>query len=400
MSRLAAAFGIALLLAGAAAAQPQPQPPLPRVTIGYVEIAGDPRYEPIQEYTRLVLKQREHPYPGAEIGIEDARPLQRALKTEFALARIAVKSPAEAAPALLAAAKEQDIHFFLLDLPEPAMRPIADAVRGRDLLLFNISASDDALRRKLCAPEFVHVIPSLAMQMDALVQYLVSKKWRDILVFEGPTQEDGTAAQAFAHSAQKFGARIVADQHFKPGTDPREREQNDPALLSAINRDYDVVYVADSEFEFVRSVPYRTIRPRPVVGAIDLLPVAWHWTWDHNGAPQVNGRFAQRAGGRHMEGGDWAAWMAVKLVVQAALHTRSNEFAKLRSFILGEGSFDGDKGEALSVRPWDHQLRQAVLLAADYSVVASAPIDGFLHQKDVLDTLGDDQPESPCHLDR
>jgi ABC transporter substrate binding protein (PQQ-dependent alcohol dehydrogenase system) len=378
----------------------QPQPPLQRVTIGYVEIQGDPRYEPIQEYTRLVLKQREHPYAGAEIGIEDARPLQRALKSEFALARISVKSAEEAAPALLAAAKEQDIHFFLLDLPEPAMKPIADAVRGRDLMLFNISASDDSLRRKLCAPEFVHVIPSLAMQMDALLQYLVSKKWRDILVFEGPHPEDAAAAQAFTHSAQKFGARIVADQHFKPGTDPREREQNDPALLSAVNRDYDVVFVADSEFDFARSVPYRTIRPRPVVGSIDLMPVAWHWTWDHNGAPQVNGRFAQRAGGRHMEGGDWAAWMAVKLVVQAALHSRSSEFAKLRTFILGEGSFDGDKGLALSVRPWDHQLRQAVLLAADYSVVASAPIEGFLHQKNVLDTLGDDQPESPCHLDR
>ena len=390
---------IFLAIAVFPAAAQQPAAPQ-RVTIGYVELAGDPRYEPIQEYTRLILKTREHPYAGAEVGIEDARPLQRTLKSEFALTRIAVKSPEEAAPALLAAAAEQDIHFFLLDLPAPAMKPIADAVRGRDLLLFNISAGEDSLRRQLCAPEFVHVIPSLAMQSDALLQFLVSKKWRDILVFEGPTAEDGATAQSFLHSAQKFGARIVADQHFKPGTDPRQREQNDPALLSAVNRDYDVVFVADSEFDFVRDVPFHTIRARPVVGAIGLTPVAWHWTWDHNGAPQVNGRFVQRSGGRHMEGGDWAAWMAVKMVVQAMLHTRSNGFAALRDFILRDGTFDGDKGLALSVRPWDHQLRQAVLLAADYSVVASAPVEGFLHQKDVLDTLGDDQPESPCHLDR
>jgi ABC transporter substrate binding protein (PQQ-dependent alcohol dehydrogenase system) len=60
----------------------------------------------------------------------------------------------------------------------------------------------------------------------------------------------------------------------------------------------------------------------------------------------------------------------------------------------------GDKGLAVSVRAWDHQVRQAVLLAAPYEVVASAPIEGFLHQTNELDTLGDDQPESACHLNR
>jgi hypothetical protein len=41
-----------------------------------------------------------------------------------------------------------------------------------------------------------------------------------------------------------------------------------------------------------------------------------------------------------------------------------------------------------------------VLLAAPYEVVASAPIEGFLHQTNELDTLGDDQSESACHLNR
>jgi ABC transporter substrate binding protein (PQQ-dependent alcohol dehydrogenase system) len=88
------------------------------------------------------------------------------------------------------------------------------------------------------------------------------------------------------------------------------------------------------------------------------------------------------------------------MIVQSALRTGSADFAKQRAFILGDGSFDGDKGLALSVRPWDHQLRQAILLAAPYSVVASAPIEGFLHRSNELDTLGDDAPESTCHLDK
>jgi ABC transporter substrate binding protein (PQQ-dependent alcohol dehydrogenase system) len=236
--------------------------------------------------------------------------------------------------------------------------------------------------------------------MDGLVQYVLSRKWMNLLEFQGPSAADAAMTAAFEHSAQKFGAKIVAQKKFKPGADPRDREQNDPALLSAINRDFDVVFVADSDFDFVRTVPYRLVRPRPVIGSIDLEPVAWHWTWDHNGAPQVNSRFEKRANGRRMAGPDWAAWIAVKMIVQAVLHTRSADFATDRDFILGDGRFDGDKGLAVSVRPWDHQVRQAVLLAAPYEVVASAPIEGFLHQTNELDTLGDDQPESACHLNR
>jgi ABC transporter substrate binding protein (PQQ-dependent alcohol dehydrogenase system) len=389
--------------AGAALAQTAPPAPPPhpqKLTIGYVETEGDPRYEPIQGFERLIIKTRNHPFAGAQVGIDEAQPLTRILKTDFALERITVKSPDEVAAAVQQALAARDIHFFLVDAPAEAFKPVAAAVRGRDALIFNVSAPDDPLRRDLCAAEIVHTIPSLAMSMDALVQYLVSRKWRDYLVLEGPAKSDATAAKAFESSAKKFGARIVAHQNFKAGTDPREREQNDPALLSAINRDYDVTYVADEAFDFVRQVPYHTVRPRPIVGSIDLEPVAWHWTWEHNGAPQTISRFEKRSGGRHMESPDWAAWIAVKMIVQSALRVRPADFSKQRDFILGDATFDGDKGLAVSVRPWDHQLRQAVLLAAPYSVIASAPVEGFLHRTNDLDTLGDDEPESPCHLNK
>jgi ABC transporter substrate binding protein (PQQ-dependent alcohol dehydrogenase system) len=390
---------LAVAAAQNAPSPPQPATPAQHIKIAFVQIDGDPRYEPLRGYTRTILKTPEHPFAGAEIGVDEAAPLTRLLNTDFTLDRISVKSPAEVAPAVLAAA-DAGTHFFLIDAPAEAYAPLAAALHGRDVLLFNVSAPDDSLRRDLCSAEMIYVYPSRAQLMDGLVQYLVSRKWSNLLVFEGPTPEDTAMAGTFSHSAQKFGAHIVADQHFKPGTDPRDREQNDPALLSAINRDFDVVFVADSDFDFVRSVPYHLVRPRPVVGSIDLEPVAWHWTWEHNGAPQVNSRFEKKSGGRHMEGPDWAAWVAVKMIVQSALRTHSADFARQRAFILGDSDFDGDKGLAVSVRPWDHQVRQAVLLAAPYEVVGSAPIEGFLHQTNELDTLGDDRPESQCHLDK
>jgi ABC transporter substrate binding protein (PQQ-dependent alcohol dehydrogenase system) len=379
---------------------PQPQQPQQKLTIGFVEIEGDPRYEPIKGFERLVLKTRDHPFAGAQVGIDEALALTRVLKTDFVLERITVKSAEEVAPAVQQAVEARGIHFFLVDAPAEAFKPLTAAVHGRDALLFNVSATDDSLRRNLCAAEVVHTIPSLAMLMDGLVQYLVSRKWRDYLVLEGPAPADAVAAKAFEASAKKFGSRIAAHQNFKAGTDPRDREKNDPALLSAISRDYDTVFVADEAFDFVRQVPYHTVRPRPIVGSIDLEPVAWHWTWEHNGAPQVNSRFEKRSGGRHMESADWAAWVAVKMIVQSALRTRSVDFQQQRKFILGDATFDGDKGLAIGVRPWDHQVRQAVLLAAPYAVVASAPVEGFLHRTNELDTLGDDEPETPCHLNK
>jgi ABC transporter substrate binding protein (PQQ-dependent alcohol dehydrogenase system) len=400
MSKMARWALVLLLFIGAGAGvSAQDAVPQQHVKIGFVEIANDPRYEPIRAYERIILKTREHPFTGAEVGVDEAAALTRVLKADFTLDRITAKSAADVTPAVLAAI-DAGTRFFLIDAPAETFKPLAAAVRGRDVLLFNVSESDDSLRRDLCAAEIVHVYPSRAQLMDGLVQFAVSRKWRDLLVFEGPSPADAATTASFAHSTQKFGARIVADQRFKPGTDPRDREENNPALLSAINRNFDAVFVADEAFDFARTVPYHLARPRPVVGGIDLEPVAWHWTWERNGAPQVNSRFDKKSGGRHMAGADWAAWVAVKMIVQSALRTGSTDFASQRAFILGDGSFDGDKGLALSVRPWDHQVRQAILLAAPYSVVADAPIEGFLHRTNQLDTLGDDEPESACHLNR
>jgi ABC transporter substrate binding protein (PQQ-dependent alcohol dehydrogenase system) len=400
-SILAAAV-IAASLAGAAAEESMP-PTVPvgqHMKIGFVQVENDPRYQPIRAYERILLKSPEHPFAGAEVGIDDAAPFVRILGIDFTLDRIVAKSAADVASAVANAAAA-GTHFFLIDAPPDSYRPLAAAVHGRDVLLFNVSTPDDTLRRDLCAAEFVHVYPSRAQFTDGLLQYIVSRKWTNLLEFEGPTPDDAAVAAAFERSAQKFGARIVAHRKFKPGTNPRDRDWNDPALLSAITSDFDVAFVADSDFDFARTVPYHMARPRPVMGSIDLEPVAWHWTWEHNGAPQVNSRFDKKSGGRHMMSADWAAWIAVKMIVQSALRTRSADFAKQQAFILNDdAAFDGDKGLAVSVRSWDHQVRQAVLLAAPYQVVADAPIEGFLHRTNSLDTLGDDQPESPCQLDK
>src|SRR5258707_14618428 len=82
---LRAALGavIAASFAHAAFAQtPPPSEPQPRVTIGFVEIEGDPRHEPIRAYERLILKTRDHPFVGAQVGFDEAQAPTRMLKTD------------------------------------------------------------------------------------------------------------------------------------------------------------------------------------------------------------------------------------------------------------------------------------------------------------------------------
>jgi ABC transporter substrate binding protein (PQQ-dependent alcohol dehydrogenase system) len=226
------------------------------------------------------------------------------------------------------------------------------------------------------------------------MQYLVSKKWRNILVLQGPLPRDKEIAAALARSAKRLGATLTT-KPFQLTNDPRLREQSNVALMTAGGGE-DVVWVIDSDGDFARYVPYQVNQPRPVVGSAGLVAQAWTWAWDEHGALQLEARFEKLAG-RRMDSEDWAAWAAVKALVEASLRTNSTDFAKLRDFLLGNRlSIDGYKGNPMSFRPWDHQMRQPMLIATENAVIARAPIAGFLHQTDVLDTLGVDKPESRC----
>ena len=61
---------------------------------------------------------------------------------DFALERITVKSADAVAPAVVAARETRGIQFFIVDAPAEAFKPLAAAVRGRDVLLFNATAPE------------------------------------------------------------------------------------------------------------------------------------------------------------------------------------------------------------------------------------------------------------------
>lgn len=389
----AAAFSVAAG-AGMPARSQTPAAETRQMRLGYVELADDPRYDEDVAYARIQLRPRGRPFAAVGVALGEAAMIGRVLDVEFGIERFAGASVGEVAATVRRWAAEGR-QFVLADLAARDLLAVADRVSGLDVVLFNIAAPDSALRGAECRANVVHVLPSYDMQTDALVQYLVLKTWRDILVLKGSSGQDEAMARALQRSARKFGARVVATRPFVLTNDPRAREQSNVAIMTA-EPEHDVVFVADSDGEFARYVPYQTNLPRPVVGAAGLVPQAWHWSWERHGAPQLNSRF-EDAADRRMTGVDWAAWMAVKAVVQSVLRTRSVAFAQVRGFMLGQRmNLDGFKGYPGSFRPWNRQLRQPMLLATQNAVIARAPIRGFLHRIDNLDTLGADEPESAC----
>lgn len=365
-------------------------------TIGYLQLKHDPRYSTKHTYARYLTQPLGRPYQGAKLALKEVKFHGAAADAQFQLQRFKAKDSADVIQQLMQG-YQQGIRFFMADLPAEVMAKVAQATKGKDLILLNIAAKENSLRQQHCQAHLLHIIPSQAMLNDALTQYLISRKWREVLVLVGKQPADQALAQAFTRSAKRHGLKIVETRPFELSNDPRKRQQNNIALLTA-NADYDVVFVADTQGEFARDVPYQTVQPRLVVGTEGLAAMAWHWAWERHGAPQLEKRFEKLAK-RPMRDVDWAAWSAVKAIAEAVQRTASTDFNTLRSHMLSDKFIlDGFKGKRANFRAWNHQLRQPILLGTHNWVVARAPLDGFLHQSNNLDTLGFDPKESKCEF--
>jgi ABC transporter substrate binding protein (PQQ-dependent alcohol dehydrogenase system) len=365
-----------------------------RVGIGYLDLEDDARYEERRIAARYPAQPWGRPFDGARVALEESDFAGAAAGVRFELRR-ATAAEAAGLAAELQALQRDGVKLVLLDAPGDVVEALGQRTRGQDLLLFDLTALDDGLRQEKCQPHVFHVAPNHAMLMDALAQYLVARKWRAALVLRGTGAADAALLGAFDRAARRFGVRIVETRPFVLGRDPRERGQNNVALLTA-GADYDVVVVLDTDGEFAREVPYAVQRPRPVVGSAGLVADWWHWAWERHGAPQLNNRFA-RVARRPMTGYDWSAWLAFKAIVEGVVRTRSTEPRAIASFLTGEQAvLDGFKGNRLAFRRWDRQLRQPLLLTTGNWVVERAPLDGFLHARNTMDTLGFDEKESRC----
>ena len=388
---LVGAIGLGLLATPALAAEPI------EIGIGYLHHAG-------VKSTLSPVKQpaANDGVAGARLGIEDDNTTGKFLNQHFSLDEIQLKDGDDVTK--VAALPANHGGFIIADLPADDLLKAADALRDRGAVLLNAGAIDDRLREEDCRTNIIHVAPTRSMLADGLAQYLVWKQWKRWLLVVGSHDKDKLYADALRRAATRFGAKIVQEREFKDTGGARRTDsgvtliQRQMPVLTQQAPAYDVLVAADESEVFAAYLPYRTWDPRPVAGSAGLVATSWDAAQDQWGATQLQNRFV-KVNARHMTALDMQAWTAARMLGEAASRTNSSDAKRLLGFIKGpDFSLAAFKGQPLTLRDWNLQLRQPVLLADGRMIVSVSPQEGFLHQVSELDTLGVDRPETKCNL--
>lgn len=331
---------------------------------------------------------------GAQTGLQDNATTGKFLGHGYALQ--AVQTPVGGDYLADAQSLLSQSPFLLVNAAADALTAIADLPQAQGALLFNVAAGDTALRDTDCRRNVLHTLPSDAMRTDALAQVFVQKRWTDLVMITGTYPKDVAYAQAMRRSLTKFGLKLSDEKQWAFDADMRRNAAQEVPLFTQDFGDYDALIVADEAQDFGRYILYNTWAARPVSGSEGLSPVTWSAVIEQWGASQLQSRFAATSA-RDMMPVDYAAWAAVRTIGEAVTRTGQAEAQAVRGYILSDGfELAGFKGRPLSFRRWNGQLRQPIAVAHPRAVVAQAPLEGFLHRINELDTLGLDAPESKC----
>jgi ABC transporter substrate binding protein (PQQ-dependent alcohol dehydrogenase system) len=368
------------------------------IKIGYLRRAQR------QETISLVqMPPPDNGVAGAQMAAKDNDTTGRFLNQRYSLVDLHLKAGDDPAMAVAELAR-QGIALIVVDLPADDLLKAAEAGKADRILFFNAAATDDRLRQKDCRANIVHTAPSRAMLADGLAQYLVWKKWVRWFLVVGSHERDKLFAAALTRAANRFGAKIVQQREFKDTGGARRTDsgvvqiQQQMPVFTQEAPSYDVLVVADESEVFANNLPYRTWDPRPVAGSAGLVPTSWDASNSLWGGIQMQDRFIAQFK-RLMTALDMQAWTAVRMIGEAASRQNSADPKTILDFLKGpELALGAFKGQKLTLRDWDLQLRQPILLTDGRTIVSVSPQQGFLHQFSELDTLGYDRPETQCKL--
>ena len=338
---------------------------------------------------------------GARLATADNNTTGKFLNQRFVIEDVRLKDGDDPAAAVAALAA-RGVSIVIADLPADALLKAADA--GHELLFFNAGATDDRLREEDCRANVIHTAPTRSMLADGLAQYLVWKKWRRWLLVTGSHPNDKLYADALRRAATRFGGKIVQERVFEDTGGARRTDsgitqiQRQMPLFTQSAPDYDVLVAADESEVFAGYLPYRTWEARPVAGSAGLVPKSWDPAYDQWGANQLQNRFVAMFS-RRMTERDGNAWAAARMIGEAASRRQTNDPKAMLDFLKSPDlALAAFKGQRLTLRGWNLQLRQPILLTDGRVVVSVSPQDGFLHEVTELDTLGYDRPETKCQL--
>jgi ABC transporter substrate binding protein (PQQ-dependent alcohol dehydrogenase system) len=387
-------------------------PPLEPLKIGYLrEVLEHPK-----PASRVDVEPKDAGIAGAKMAIEEDNAGGRFTGHDYSL-DVSTVTSADKAVAALQKFLDSDHHYVVVDASADTLLKIADWAKGKDILLFNIRATDVSLRQENCRANVMHIVPDRYMLADALAQYLVTMKWTNWLLVHGSTPGDLAYADAIKRAAGRFGATIVDVREYKDtsggrrddvGTIPPGDDESLASKQASLNAtlaaapNYQIIIVADEDQLFGPFMPYRGgADARPVAGTTGLTATTWSPGHEKWGATQANNNF-EKTFHRLMLPIDYQAYVATRAIGEAVTRNPDADFTTVDAFIHGpELQLAPFKGIKQQFRPWDGQFRQPIIIATDKVPVSFSPQRGFPHASHPeieVDTLGIDEPESVCKM--
>ncbi len=390
MTRLVAALAVAFVILFDASAAHALDIRAAVLRVDYPELAPISRFDRVPE---------DLAFAGARLADEDNGTTGQFLGQTYETRTVAV--PPGEADAALDELLEEGIGIFVVLARQEDLLRLADRA-GEDALVLNAGASDMALRDGACRANLLHVAPSSAMLADAVVQFAAWKEWRRLFLVHGSNPPDRALADAYRAAAVKFGLEIVEEREFEDTGGSRRTDtghvlvQRQLPVFMQDAADHDVVLAADASDVFAPYLPFHLWTPRPVMGSGGLRPVSFDPALEAWGATQFQRRFEELTS-RYVREEDYQAWLALRAVGEAVIRTGSADPVALRDYALSEEfELAAFKGQPLTFRDWNGQMRQPILLYDGRINVSVSPQEGFLHQVSPLDTLGLDRSESAC----
>ena len=339
---------------------------------------------------------------GARLIIKEANQAGTFVGFAFELVEAIVPANAD----VVAKAKEilaKGNAFIIADLEPKDLVAVADLPEAANSIIVNIRSNEEALRQELCRSNVFHIVPDWAMRADALGQYLIWKKWPRWFVIRGNTDADKEYVEMIKRTAARFGGKVVGEKVYDlpPGarnTDSGYQQvQGQIPMETESAPEHDVIWVANTDEGFGDYLMYRTYLPDPVVGTQGLQALAWDPSYTEYGAMHFQNGLPKLAKRKPVER-DYTAWLGGRALTDGIMRSGKTTPPEVKAYLLSDQfKLEGFKGQAMSFRTWDHQLRQPIILGGGTRVpVSVSPQEGFLHPTNVTDTLGFDQPETKC----
>ncbi|MCR8548372.1 ABC transporter substrate-binding protein [Salipiger sp. P9] len=357
-------------------------------------------YPTLLPISRFDLRPEDLGFAGAVLADEDNGTTGRFLGHSYDTATVAAAP--EEADAALEALLAEGIRYLVIDAQAGDLLRLTDRAAQAGALVVNTRAPETALRDDACRANLLHIAPSNAMKADAVAQFAVWKKWPRWLLVEGSNPADRALADAYRRAAHKFGAKVVEDRVFEDTGGARRTDSGHVMVQRQLptfmqrTKEHDVVIAADATDYFAAYLPYHLWTPRPVMGSAGLRPVTIHGAHEAWGATQFQTRF-EKLTRRYVMEEDYNVWLALRVLGEAVTRTTSTDPREIEAYVLSDAfELAAFKGQKVTFRDWNGQMRQPILLYDGRITVSVSPQEGFLHQVSPLDTLGLDRPESAC----